>query len=85
MQQPVNQVVVNEATALVARFDTLIEDMQRTVSNMLKECDAAQARLTGRPTVKCTKCRIEVDVSKVNLPGRCMDRTCPLKPQEKQS
>lgn len=79
MTQPINQVVVNEATRLVARFDTFIEDMQRGVGIMLLECDGAQARLSGRATVKCEKCRVDVDVSKLNSPGRCADRTCPLK------
>lgn len=85
MQQPINQVAVNEATRLVARFDTLIEDMQRACSAMLKESEATVARLSGRPTVRCLKCRVEVDATKINLPNRCMDRQCPVKQQEQQS
>lgn len=73
---------VNEAARLIARFDTVLEDAQRAIARGLMECDAGMARLQGRPTVKCERCRVEVDQSKVHLPNRCMDKQCPHKPKD---
>jgi len=81
MSQPVSQVAVNETARLIERFDLLLEDVQRTVSKMNMELEGSIARLAGRPTVQCSKCRVTVDIEKVNLPNRCMSKTCPLKPQ----
>lgn len=84
MSQPISQVYVNEAARLCARFDTLIEDIQRSCELMIMEADSLQAHLAKRETVKCEKCRIDVDVSKLNLPGRCRDRGCPLRKDEQK-
>lgn len=84
MTPSVSQVSVNETERLLRRFDLLIEDIQNATSLMLRECEASQARLAGRETVKCTKCRVEVDIAKLNQPGRCEDRHCPLKKEAAQ-
>jgi hypothetical protein len=73
---------VDEAARLVARFDTIIGDMQRSCARALTECDTAMARLQNRPTVKCDRCRVEVDPSKISMPNRCMDRCCPFTPKD---
>lgn len=85
MSQPVSQVAVNETARLIERFDLLLEDVQRTVSKMTLELEGSIARLSGRRTVQCSKCRVTVDIEKVNLPNRCMSKDCPLKPQEQKN
>ena len=73
---------VDETTRLVARIDTVIDDIQRSCARALVACDTTVARLEKRPVVKCDRCRVEVDPSKISMPNRCMDRRCPLKPKD---
>lgn len=79
LQQPINQHTVNEISRLTARIDTICENIQQAACLAIMECDGSIARITGRQTVKCSKCRVDVDTSKLNQPGRCTDRYCPLK------
>lgn len=82
MQQPVSQVAVDAATQLIDRFDLVLEDMQNAMSMMLRASEGAEAMLAGRETVKCTRCGVSVDASKINLPNRCMNTQCPVKAPE---
>ena len=38
--------------------------------------------LQRRNAVQCLRCRVEVPADKINVPGRCLDTRCPLKPKE---
>lgn len=78
MTNQVSQIAVNETARLIARMETMVEDMQTALSAIVMETDASMARLQGRPTVKCPRCRVTVDVDKLDLPGRCIDHRCPL-------
>lgn len=77
-----SQVAVDEITRLIARHETFIEDIQRAASDMLKASEATVAQLQGRETVKCSRCGVTVDVSKINLPNRCTSSQCPLKSED---
>lgn len=78
----VSQAQVDTAIRVICQFEDLVDRMQRDTARALIECDVAIAKLTQRQTVKCPKCRIEVDATRINMPGRCMDSGCPLKPKD---
>jgi hypothetical protein len=74
--------VLTEAERLHAI--AICDRIQDLCAKMQKDCDAAQRAIEDfiaahGPTKQCPRCKVDVQVSKLSEPARCLDFLCPMK------
>lgn len=74
----ISQVQANQGSALCARILALCEDTTIQLNLASREIASTIAKLEGRPSVTCERCRLSVPVDALGKKDRCVDAGCPL-------